>query len=119
MAIHNKLGKLGEDLACNYLIASGYTILERNWHHQKAEVDILAQKDNIVAVIEVKTRSDDYILSPKESVTRKKIKLLVNAVDFYIQSNQMDVEVRFDIIGIINSGNNYSIEHLEDAFYHF
>lgn len=49
----------------------------------------------------------------------KKIKLLVKAVDTYINTNDLDVEVRFDIIAIVKEGKGFDIEHLEDAFYHF
>ena len=57
MAEHNELGKLGEELAVDFLIEKGYDILETNWTFQKAEVDIIALKENILAVVEVKTRS--------------------------------------------------------------
>ena len=56
MAEHNELGKLGEELAVDFLIEKGYEILETNWRFQKAEVDIIAQKENILAVVEVKTK---------------------------------------------------------------
>ena len=57
MAHHNELGKKGEDMAVAYLMRHGYQILARNFRFEKAEVDILAQKDNILAAIEVKTRA--------------------------------------------------------------
>ncbi|MFN5772236.1 YraN family protein, partial [Flavobacterium sp.] len=57
MAAHNDLGKEGESLAVDFLRRNGYAILETNWIYQKAEVDILARKDDLLAVIEVKTRS--------------------------------------------------------------
>ncbi|MET0945038.1 MAG: YraN family protein, partial [Flavobacterium sp.] len=57
MAEHNELGKEGEKLAAKYLQENGYEILDRNWTFQKAEIDIIAQKDNYLAIVEVKTRS--------------------------------------------------------------
>jgi putative endonuclease len=81
MAEHNELGKLGEELAVDFLEKNGYEILETNWTFQKAEVDIIAQKDTILAVIEVKTRSSlDYGL-PQDFVKQKKIQLLVKAIN--------------------------------------
>ncbi len=63
MAEHNELGKKGENLAVEFLQKEGYKILDRNWTFQKAEIDIIAQKDEILAVIEVKTRSSlDLVL---------------------------------------------------------
>lgn len=119
MAEHNELGKLGEELAVEFLQKNGYTILETNWTFQKAEVDIIAQKENILAVVEVKTRSNlDYGL-PQDFVKPKKIRLLVMAVNEYVISRNLDVEVRFDIIAIAKESNLFKIEHLENAFYHF
>ena len=119
MAEHNELGKFGEALAVEFLQQNGYDILETNWTFQKAEIDIIAQKDSTVAVIEVKTRSSITFGLPQDFVKPKKIQLLVKAVNEYIVSNDLDVDVRFDIIAIYKEDNTYKIEHFEDAFYHF
>ncbi|MBS9774973.1 MAG: YraN family protein [Tenacibaculum sp.] len=116
MAEHNELGKKGEKLAIEYLIKSGYTILTKNYFFQKAEVDIIAKKDNILAVIEVKTRSSTYFGNPEEFVDNKKIKLLVSAIDNFINENDLNVDVRFDIIAITKQQNSFEIKHLKDAF---
>lgn len=119
MADHNQLGQLGEGLAIEFLQKNGYEILETNWFCQKAEIDIIAQKGNILAIIEVKTRSNIAFGSPQDFVKPKKIQLLVKAVNQYVQENDLDLEVRFDIIGIRKDGNQFILEHLEDAFLHF
>lgn len=119
MATHTDLGNKGEQLAVSCLEEKGYEILERNYRFQKAEVDIIAQQENILAVVEVKTRTTADFGNPEDFVKPKKIKLLVKAVDEYVISNDLDVEVRFDIIAILHNQNNITIKHLEDAFYHF
>jgi len=119
MAEHNELGKLGEQLAVDFLIKKGYIIKEKNWRFQKAEVDIIAQKENVLAIIEVKTRATDYFGNPQDFISPKKIKLLTNAIDEYVTKNDLDVEVRFDVIGIIKNKNETKIEHLKDAFFYF
>lgn len=119
MAGHNDLGKLGEELAADYLQKNGYCILQTNWVFQKAEIDIIAQKENILAIIEVKTRSTTDFGLPHEFVNSRKIQLLVKAVNEYINQNDIDAEVRFDIISISKKEKNFEIEHLEDAFYYF
>ena len=119
MAEHNELGKLGEELAVEFLQKNGYDILETNWVFQKAEIDIIAQKNTILAIVEVKTRSSIDFGLPQDFVKPKKIQLLVKAVNEYVISNELDVEIRFDIIAIHKEGKNYKIEHIEDAFYHF
>ncbi len=119
MAIHNELGKKGEILAANYLKRKGYQILDINWRFKKAEIDIISLKDDILAVVEVKTRSSDYFGNPQDFVKSKKINLLVEAVNEYVISKNLDVEVRFDIVAILNKNNSFEITHLKDAFYHF
>lgn len=119
MAKHYELGKEGEQLAVDFLIKKGYQILDRNWRFQKAEVDIIAQKNEILAAVEVKTRSSDYFGKPEEFVNPKKIQLLLSAIDNYVIERDLDVEVRFDIIAIIQNKTATKIEHLEDAFLHF
>ncbi|WP_298779287.1 YraN family protein [uncultured Polaribacter sp.] len=119
MAEHNELGKKGEQLAIDFLIKNDYKILEKNYRYLKAEVDIIAQKENILAVVEVKTRSTNYFGNPEEFVNPKKIKLLLSAIDYYVVERDLDVEVRFDIIAIIHQKNTTKIEHLKDAFLHF
>ena len=119
MADHNELGKLGEELAVEFLQKEGYTILETNWTFQKAEIDIIAQKENILAIVEVKTRSSLEFGLPQDFVKPKKIQLLVKAVNEYVIANDLDIDVRFDIIAIHKEGKSFVIEHLVDAFYHF
>lgn len=119
MAKHYELGKIGEQFAVDFLINKGYEIKERNWRFQKAEVDIIAQKENVLAVVEVKTRSSDYFGNPQDFINQKKINLLVKAIDEYVVSNNLNVDVRFDVIGIVKTDKKTKIEHLEDAFFHF
>lgn len=119
MAQHNELGKKGEELALELLEKKGYFIRDKNWRYQKAEVDIIAQQGDILAVVEVKTRSSTDFGDPQDFVNPKKIKLLVTAIDEYVNSKELDVEVRFDIIAIVKEGPRFNIEHIEDAFYHF
>ncbi len=119
MADHNELGKLGEEHAVTFLQNHGYTILETNWTFQKAEIDIIAQKENVLAIVEVKTRSSIEFGLPQDFVKPKKIQLLVKAVNEYVIANDLEVSVRFDIIAIHKKDNEFIIEHLEDAFLHF
>jgi putative endonuclease len=119
MAEHNELGKLGEELAVKFLRKNGYEILETNWTFQKAEIDIIAQKENILAVVEVKTRSSLEFGLPQDFVKPKKIQLLVKAINEYVVSKDLDFEVRFDIIAVHKEDKSFAIEHLKDAFYHF
>jgi len=119
MAQHNQLGKKGEQLAIDFLLDKGYDIVERNYRFDKAEVDIIAKKNQTLAIIEVKTRSTSDFGDPQDFLKPKQIKRIVKAVDEYVLVNKMNFEIRFDIIAIVKENQGYSIEHLENAFYHF
>lgn len=120
MASHNELGKIGEEIAAQYLMKNGYKILQRNFFYDKAEVDIIAQKEeDTIVIVEVKTRDSDYFGDPQSFITPKKIKLIVKVANEYIISNDLDVEVRFDVIAVLKNKKTESLEHFIDAFYHF
>lgn len=119
MAAHNELGKKGEDLAVEFLLKNGYEIVARNFIYQKAEVDIIARKDNVLAIVEVKTRSTPDFGNPQEFLKARQIQRLVKAVDHFVNDHDLDVEVRFDIVAIIKNQSGTRLEHLEDAFLHF
>lgn len=117
MAQHNEFGKKAEELAVEYVKKQGYKILTRNFRFQKAEIDIIAEKDNIIAVIEVKARSTDAFMLPQEAVTKTKIRSIVSAANHYLEEFNKHTEVRFDIISVLpDEKGNLSIEHITDAF---
>lgn len=117
MAEKNDLGKEGELMARDYLLRQGYAILHTNWRWHHYELDIVARDEKKLVVVEVKTRSEDFLLSPEEAVDQKKIKRIVAAADAYINRFNIEMPVRFDIITIIKGEDGYKIEHLDDAFY--
>lgn len=117
MAEKHDIGEKGEELARQYLIRKGYIILHMNWHWGHYELDIVARNDEELVVVEVKSRSDDFLTEPEEAVNRAKINRLVAAANTYVRYFKWDLPVRFDIITLIKTGELYKIEHLEDAFY--
>lgn len=120
MANHNDFGKKAEDLAVEYLLKNGYKILVRNFRFQKAEIDIIAEKDGIVAIIEVKARSTDAFMLPQEAVTKTKIRSIVSAANHYLEEFNKQHEVRFDIMSVLpDDKGNLMIEHITDAFQAF
>jgi len=116
MAEHNELGKAGETAAIAYLKSKNYRIRHVNWRRGHLELDIVAETDNEIVFIEVKTRSGHWD-SPEDAVTNSKIRHIVTAADAYIQTFDIDLDARFDIIAVIGHAPNFEIEHIEDAFY--
>lgn len=119
MGGHNEFGKKGEQLAADYLVNQGFTVLCRNYRYRKAEIDLIAQKGNILAIVEVKSRSSEYFENIIDTVTKKKIRLLISAADHFVIDNDLDVEVRFDILTILKVNGAFKIELVENAFYPF
>ncbi|KQK27037.1 hypothetical protein AR438_02170 [Chryseobacterium aquaticum] len=117
MASHNDLGKKAEDLAAEFLIKNGYKILVRNFRYQKAEIDIIAEKDNLIIITEVKARSTDVFMLPQEAVNKRKISLIVSAANHFMEEFNKNQEVRFDIISVLpDEKGKLIIEHIVDAF---
>jgi len=110
-------GLEGEILARNYLLKSGYEVLELNWRYKKYEIDIIAKKDETMVFVEVKTRKSNTFGEPELFVTKQKQSFLIIAANKYIIENNIDLESRFDIIAVIQFNNNYTVKHLEAAFY--
>jgi putative endonuclease len=117
MAESHNLGQKGEDLAVDHLKKAGYKILFRNWKWGKHEIDVIAEKKDLIVFVEVKTRTDDYQMHPVTAVTNEKQKSIIFAANGYIQKFNVDKESRFDIITIIKKGDSFQIDHIEDAFY--
>ena len=118
MALHNQLGSKGEIIARSYLEAKGYEILEENWCHGKAEVDLIAYLDKQIIFIEVKTRTSTGFGQPEDFVREAKKKNLQKAAEEYIYLMNFKGEIRFDIIAIVfNKGGEYNLRHIEDAFW--
>ena len=117
MAEHNDIGIKGEELASVYLEEKGYTILEKNWRFGREEIDLIAQHNETLVVVEVKARTGSFFGEPEEFVTRQKQKHLIKAINAYIEKRNLELEVRFDIIGVIFTGKNHRINHIEDAFH--
>jgi putative endonuclease len=117
MAESHLLGQKGEEIAVKHLEDKGYKIRHRNWKAGRHEIDIIAETKEFIAFVEVKARNDNYQMHPVSAVTKEKQKSIIFAADSYIQRYNIDKESRFDVITIITKGDDFEIDHIEDAFY--
>jgi len=117
MAQKSSLGKIGEDLAVQYLIDKGYEILERNWRAYRKEIDIIAIDGKDIVFIEVKTRQSNEYGTPEMAVNRQKRTHIYAAASAYYYKNEIGLDVRFDIISILYHRGNPEINHIVDAFH--
>lgn len=113
----NAIGKSGESHACTLLKNLGFTIVEKNWRHGHDEIDIIAENEEFVIFVEVKTRKNKNYGSPEVFVTRKKQNFMIRAADAYMRRKNLDKEARFDIIAVTGLGDNPEVVHIPNAFY--
>jgi putative endonuclease len=115
---HSKIGIKGEQIAADFLLNKGYIILHRNWRSGRKEVDIIAFKDNVLVIAEIKTRTSLEFGFPEESVNRKKQQFLKVAAEAFIAANPQYMNYRFDIVSVMMSGDSVKeVIHFEEAFY--
>ncbi len=117
MAEHNELGQTGEDIATEYLANKGYAILARNWRYKKKEIDVIARDGDYLVIVEVRTRMSNLWEHPKETITKAKIRFLVDAAEAYIMKMDIMTETRFDVVTLIPTNNSWEIDHIKEAFY--
>ena len=112
---HLTTGVWGEELAAAYLREKGYVILERDWHSKHRDIDIIAQQDECIVFVEVKTRSSRDFGDPLQAVNYQKRKNLRLAINHYIHYCKLDNPWRFDVITIVGElGSKMpEIEHIE------
>ena len=99
-----------------YLLEKGYEIRHRNWHSGHRDLDIVAQKDGELVIVEVKTRSDACFGQPEDAVDRRKIRRIVASTDAYVRKFAIDLPVRFDIITVVGNRPPFHIAHLRTPF---
>lgn len=116
MAEHNEKGSSGEELAVAYLKGKSYKIRETNWRHYHKEIDIVAEHENKIVIVEVKCRSERNAESPSELLSRSKMKNMVEAAEAYIFRQNLMMEVRFDFILVLFGPYGHKIEHIPGAF---
>jgi putative endonuclease len=118
MALHNEFGKEAEGMAVQYLIDNGYDILHRNWRYSRFEIDIIATKNHLLRIVEVKALKSSVVSNPEKSVTKKKFRHLMQAADEYLFQNQQWKHIQFDVLSITidpEKGTEYFL--IEDVFF--
>jgi putative transposase len=117
-ATRRQLGDAGEDLAAAALKKQGYKLLERNYICSLGEIDLIARQGKVLVFIEVKTRRNERFGAPQEAVNPAKQRKLRLLADYYLQQKRLgeDVQVRFDVVGIIMGAEGHRMEIIQNAF---
>jgi putative endonuclease len=117
MSDKTETGLKGEELAADFLKQKGYTIRHRNWRSGRTEIDIVAENNEFIVFVEVKTRAADYQVHPRDAVNVPKQRTIIFAASNYIERFRVSKEARFDIITVIFDGTDLEIDHIESAYY--
>jgi putative endonuclease len=108
-----EIGRRGEDLAQEYLLRQGFTLLHRNWRNGRYELDLVAEKEGVLHIVEVKTRVAGNLTSPEGAYTRAKFKALCKAAEYYIRLYGIDLDAQFDLIAVeYNESGGFSLRYI-------
>lgn len=113
-----EIGKNGEQLAAKHLESKGFTLVCCNYHSRYGEVDVIAQNQEFILFVEVKTRKSGSLFMPSEAVTLSKKQKLVKTAKMYLQENPCELQPRFDIIEVVYDAVSGSaqVHQIENAF---
>lgn len=111
-----EFGETGEQMAARYLEEQGCVILERHYRKGRLEADIIALDHGELAVVEVKTRSSDYFVSPEEAVDHRKRQNIIRVANNFVRRHRRTEPLRFDIIAIVKNAKETRINHIKNAF---
>ena len=112
-----KTGYVGEAAVCDYLEKRSYKIIKKNYTIKGGEIDIIAQKDKIIAFIEVKTRCKNAMVSGFEEITKSKKLRIIKTAQHYFLNNECDLQPRFDVAVVeMTDRGKSNIEYIENAY---
>ena len=116
--IKNRTGVWGEHYAARYMREKNFDIICRNYVCRFGELDIVAQKDGLICIVEVKTRSENALISPMEAVDSFKRERLESAAKNFLSFTKMSGAIRFDVCEVLVDNNNIPvrINYIENAF---
>lgn len=116
MAQHNEIGKLGENIATEFLKRKGLKIVDRNYNRPYGELDIVARENEIIRFVEVKSVSyetNSFVsrerIRPEENMHPQKIKRLKKIIQTYIVSHETD-EWAFDLVLVYINQEKHSAQ---------
>ena len=99
-----KAGNIGEDAVCGFLARHGYEIIKRNFTVRGGEIDIIAEKADTIAFVEVKTRTIGSMTSAEEAVDLRKQRLIIRTAQAYVQNVAQPLQCRFDVATVETEG---------------
>jgi putative endonuclease len=112
------LGDFGEEVAADRLSVKGYRILERNWRTSAGEIDIIAEQNDVIVFVEVKTRTSDLYGTPQDAITQnKRRRIIKSSLAYLTEMDLLDRDWRVDMVAILCKRNSVvtNVEHYENV----
>jgi len=116
MKYSDYIGDMGEEKALGFLVENGYEFVDNNYHSRYGEIDIIVKNADYIVFVEVKTRKKGSLARPSEFVDTRKQKKILKTAKIYLSENPSELQPRFDVIEVTYKGNEFEIEHIENAF---
>ena len=122
MRAKDGLGKYGEQVAVNHLVAAGYELIDRNWRcddgELDGEIDVIARRDGVLTFVEVKTRSSVAFGEPAEAVGRDKVRKIRELATVWLRRHpQEHSDISFDVMSVLHPAKGAAqVTHLRQAF---
>jgi putative endonuclease len=111
-----KVGNDAEDAAVRHLLGKGFAVRDRNVSCRYGELDIVAERGELLCFVEVRMREHDAFGDPMQTVMSSKQNRVVKAAMHYLQTQRLERDVRFDVISVVGRGPSARVEHVENAF---
>ena len=116
-AARQAFGELGERIAERWLRLRGWRVVQRRFRSGHRDIDLVVERDGMVAFVEVKARRDAAFGGPIEAVNWRKQKELGRSARVWVSRHGRSTDAyRFDVIGVLVEGNRARVRHVEDAF---
>lgn len=113
-------GAAGEVLAARFLREKGYTLIAGNYHTRFGEIDIIARDGSYIVFVEVKTRSEKAMFTPREAVTQQKQQKIIRSAALYLERFPCELQPRFDVIEVVTAVGEplkaVELDHIQGAY---
>ena len=110
-------GEIGERVAERWLRRKGWRIVQRRFRNGHRDIDLVAERDGLIAFVEVKARKGSEFGLPVEAVNWRKQRELARSAHVWIERHgRPDEAYRFDVIGVLMEGSTVRVRHVENAF---
>lgn len=119
--LSGNIGNLGEEMVAEYLKQNGYIIVKRNWRDRFGEIDVIAEDNEHIIFVEVKTRTEDAIVSGTEAVDYKKAERIRKTAYMFLKRLRRELTPRFDVASVtvyLREDNTvgYKLDYIKSAF---